>query len=444
MEAKIRQKNSTTINKLSKQRKEVVGFCRFLNNNKVDWKSIHKEKSKDLENQCEGMHVLVVNDTTELNYEKHRNYLNEDDGELGPVTKDDNIGFFCHPGMVINAANGVAMGFSYLNIWNRRFDKKNKRERDYMKQPIEEKESYRWIECGLESKERLNKAKEITIIADRESDIYEEFKIVPDVRTNLIIRSRCDRATKRAESLYNQIASTEVKGSYKLKVRTTNKRQGRNTEIEVKFKKVKIRKPKNRRISREIPASIELTAVEAKEVSKNVPKGEEPIHWILLTTHEVKSMEDAFQIIVWYSMRWQIELLFATMKSKGMNIEASELESGKALKSMCVLALYVSLLINQLRQFRDDTSGIGASILFTDLQIEILKKLCVEYEGNTEKQKNPHKEKTIAWAAWTIARLGGWKGYERESPPGNKTFKWGLDRFDGIYEGYIIAKKMCA
>lgn len=248
MEAKIRQKNSTTINKLSKQRKEVVGFCRFLNNNKVDWKSIHKEKSKDLENQCEGMHVLVVNDTTELNYEKHRNYLNEDDGELGPVTKDDNIGFFCHPGMVINAANGVAMGFSYLNIWNRRFDKKNKRERDYMKQPIEEKESYRWIECGLESKERLNKAKEITIIADRESDIYEEFKIVPDVRTNLIIRSRCDRATKRAESLYNQIASTEVKGSYKLKVRTTNKRQGRNTEIEVKFKKVKIRKPKNRRI----------------------------------------------------------------------------------------------------------------------------------------------------------------------------------------------------
>ena len=421
-----------------------MGFCRFLNNDKVDWESLHKEKSKDLDSQCEGMHVLLLNDTTELNYEKHRNYLNEDDGELGPVTKDDNIGFFCHPGMVINAANGVAMGYSYLNIWNRRFDKKDKRERDYMKQPIEEKESYRWIECGLESKERLKKAKGITIIADRESDIYEEFKIVPDGRTNLIIRSRCDRATKEEDSLYKQIDSTEVKGSYKLKVRTTNKRKGRNTEIEVKFKKVKIRKPKNRRISREIPAYIEVTAVEAKEVNKNVPKGEEPIHWILLTTHEVKGIEDAFQIIIWYSMRWQIELLFATLKSKGMNIEASELESGKALKSMCVLTLYVSLLINQLRQFRDDTSGICASFVFTDLQIELLKRLSEDYEGNTEKQKNPHKEKTIAWAAWTIARLGGWKGYARESPPENKTFKWGLDRFDGIYEGYIIAKKMCA
>lgn len=444
MEAKIRQKNSTTINKLSKERKEVVGFCRFLNNDKVDWESIHKDKSKDLDNKCEGMHVLVVNDTTELNYEKHRNYLNEEDGELGPVTKDNNIGFFCHPGIVINAANGVAMGYSYLNLWNRRFDKKNKKERDYKNQPIEEKESYRWIECGIESKERLKKAKEITIIADRESDIYEEFKIVPDERTNLIIRSRGDRATQESESLYKQIDSTEVKGSYKLKVRNTGKRQGRNTELEVKFKKVKIRKPKNRRISGEIPAYIELTAVEAKEINKNVPKGEEPIHWILLTTHEVKNIEDALQIIVWYSMRWQIELLFATMKSKGMNIEASELESGKALKSMCVLAIYVSLLINQLRQYRDDTSGISAAISFTEKQIELLKILSKEYEGNTEKQKNPHKERTMAWAAWTIARLGGWKGYSCECPPGNKTFKWGLDTFDAMYQGFIIREKICA
>ena len=143
-------------------------------------------------------------------------------------------------------------------------------------------------------------------------------------------------------------------------------------------------------------------------------------------------------------MRWQIELLFATMKSKGMNMEASELESGKALKSMCVIALYVSLLINQLRQLRDDTSGIHAGIWFTKKQIELLKVLCKRYEGKTEKQKNPYKEETIAWAAWTIARLGGWKGYSCECPPGNKTFKWGLDRFYAIYEGYIINEKMCA
>ena len=51
----------------------------------------------------------------------HRNYLNLKDRELGPVTKDKDIGFFCHPGLVIDASNGVALGYSYLKIWNRRF-----------------------------------------------------------------------------------------------------------------------------------------------------------------------------------------------------------------------------------------------------------------------------------------------------------------------------------
>jgi hypothetical protein len=137
-------------------------------------------------------------------------------------------------------------------------------------------------------------------------------------------------------------------------------------------------------------------------------------------------------------------LVFATMKSKGLNMEASELESGKALKSMCVIALYASLLINQLRQLRDDTSGIHAGISFTNKQIELLKILGKRYEGKTEKQRNPYKKETIAWAAWTIARLGGWKGYSCECSPGNKTFKWGLDRFYAVFEGFVINEKICA
>ena len=60
----------------------------------------------------------------------------------------------------------------------------------------------------------------------------------------------------------------------------------------------------------------------------------------------------------------------------------------------------------------------------------------------TEKQKNPHQAGMLSWAAWVIARLGGWKGYQSESPPGPITINDGWKRFKSIYEGWTL-KDVC-
>ena len=65
-----------------------------------------------------------------------------------------------------------------------------------------------------------------------------------------------------------------------------------------------------------------MTAIDVREV--DAPPGDEPIHWRLLTTHKVKSVRKARQVIDWYSLRWIIEQLFRTLKSQGLNIESSE------------------------------------------------------------------------------------------------------------------------
>ncbi len=438
------QKNTAILNRLSEDRADLVGLCRFLNNDSVSWQEVSKINIERTKTLVDGKHVLVLNDTSEFNYQHHANFLSKSDEELGPAGNNTDIGFFVHPGLVVDADLGIGLGLSYLKIWNRRWDKKDTIERSYKNQDIEDKESYRWIECGIKSKEELNTADKITIIADRESDIYEEFVMVPDSRTDLLIRSRGNRLLQEGGNLYERIDNTVSCGSYELKVRTTKNRTGRDTIIEIKYSRVKIKKPLSRKIKKELPGWIELNVVEAKEMNANLPAGEKPIHWVLLTTHAVNSFEEAFQIVRWYALRWQIELLFGTMKSKGLDVESSELESGKALKTLCVIALQVALQINQLRQARNDQSGIPAQIAFTDKQIALLKVLVKQYERKTEKQKNPHKENTLAWAAWVIARMGGWKGYAKESPPGNKTFKAGLDRFNANYEGYVLYEKMCA
>ena len=63
-------------------------------------------------------------------------------------------------------------------------------------------------------------------------------------------------------------------------------------------------------------------------------------------------------------------------------------------------------------------SSLPAMRVFSPSQIAVLDALTKRLEGRTDKQKNPHPKHTLAWAAWHIARLGGWTGYASERPPG--------------------------
>ena len=100
--------------------------------------------------------------------------------------------------------------------------------------------------------------------------------------------------------------------------------------------------------------------------------------------------------------------------------------------------MQVALKINQLSQARNNENVLSAKIIFSARQIVLLKSLVMKFEGNTEKQKNHYQEGSLAWASWVIARMGGWKGYDSESKPGNKTMRIGLTSFDNIFFGWNL------
>jgi hypothetical protein len=135
------------------------------------------------------------------------------------ATPDKNIGFFIHPVLVLERESAFPLGIADVHVWNRNWTKKTKKERKYQSQPIEEKESYRWIEFRYNSKKALSESASITIVADREGDIYEEFVRVPDEKTDLVIRSSYDRKLyDSSEKLFEHFEQKKSMGIYHLEI----------------------------------------------------------------------------------------------------------------------------------------------------------------------------------------------------------------------------------
>jgi hypothetical protein len=435
---------SAILNQLASSHADNMAYSRFFNNESVGVSSLVESSQRKVKDVSKGKHVLCIQDTSEINYKKHFNFFHSEDKDLGPVNYDKGIGFFLHPMLVVDTSGYFPLGFSFVHCWNRRFDKQNKSQRKYKSQPIEEKESYRWISTGNESINLLkDSVAHMTIIGDRESDIYQEFIALKSDHSDLLIRSKENRELHGEENrLYEHLSVQPISGSYKILVRSDKRinRESREAIIDVKYCKVKVSRPKNR-IDKSLPDYIELTAIEARESTETVPQGEKPILWRLLTTHQVNDSSTAIMMVTWYKTRWLIEELFRLLKQQGIDIESSQLESGKGLKKLTVMAMQAALKILQLRQDRDGLCSISGYVVFSEQEIEFGEKVSqAKYEGKTQLQKNPHPVGTLARMSWIIARMGGWKGYQSTGRPGPITFKRGLDKFNLMYQGLVLAE----
>ncbi len=78
-------------------------------------------------------------------------------------------------------------------------------------------------------------------------------------------------------------------------------------------------------------------------------------------------------------------------------------------------------------------------MVFCQQQQQCLTELAPPLEGRTRKQQNPYPRYTLAWASWLIARLGGWSGLQSQRPPGIRTLFKGLQTFESIFQGWILA-----
>jgi len=317
--SRVAGRQSVHVCKLADNRAEQAKFRRFLANGSVTAEEMVSHRAMLAGKAAEGRHVLAIQDTTEINFQaqcgRKRN--------LGTVGNGTDVGLFLHPVLAIDAESEQCLGLVSAQV-RRRLEGKAA---NYKSLPIEKKESHRWIKGGEEAKAALTRASKLTILDDREGDIYEKWARLPDRHTHLLTRACQNRSLAAGGSLFPTLAGFPEAHRYMLEVTAQpGKRSARLACMAVRFGTVRVRRPGSCS-DPNAPEEIELFAVETREIDP--PHGEKAICWRLLTTHTVENVLQAMQVIGWYRLRWYIEQLFRTLKRQGLRIEQSVVEDGE-------------------------------------------------------------------------------------------------------------------
>jgi len=301
---------------------------RFLDHDQLDEAQIlagHFHATRDRLARS-GQTVLLLHDTCEFSFQRKK------DSQLGLIGRAsfgtgqyDHLKHFTVRGLLMHSTlaltlDGLPLGLTALKFWTRQqFKGCNalKRKVNPTRVPIEEKESFRWLENLRQSTALLADPRTGVHIGDRESDIYELFCLAEELGTRFLVRTCVDRlAEDDQHTIAALMQDAPVRGRHRIQAR--NKLgQDYSAELELKYAQMQVLPPVGKR-----KACPPLTLTVIHAVEHGTPTGREPIVWKLLTNLPVNSRQDAIEKLNWYALRWKIEVFHKILKS-GCKIEES-------------------------------------------------------------------------------------------------------------------------
>ena len=401
-------------------------FWRFLANDRVTPDKLIAGWSEQTQLAAAGRHVLAIQDTSAIKFTTTA----ENRRALGKVKKGNAFGVLLHPMLAVDADSGTVLGLAGGRVWTRSMAVQVPHDQ----RRLPDKESARWIATAEQAKQTLAAARLVTVIDDREGDFYANWVLTPAANVHLLTRLMNDHALVKGGTVRTALTRLPVVATAVIALRQRPNRAARTAHLSLRFGALTLRRPENT-LEKHLPDRVQVNVVEV--IERHPPKAAEPIHWILLTTHKIDDVADAWQIVDWYRQRWIIEQFFRTLKLQGLRIEDSQLATADRLLKLVAIAAKAAAIVMQLVQARDGRDPQPTNLAFTDTEVALLAMLNARLQGKTARQTNPHPTRTLAWAAWIIAKLGGWHEYEAK-PPGPITFHNGLAYFRALASGAEI------
>lgn len=168
---------------------------------------------------------------------------------------------------------------------------------------------------------------------DAEAPIYEFLHEMVEQSLAFIVRAADARGfIEEGQALFAAIAQQPIQHRFTLSLKRRPDREARDAELELRFSPISLKRPQRATVKRET-----LTMFVVDVFEPHPPAGQEAVHWVLLTSLPVQLVEQAQQIVLWYTYRWLVARFHYVLKS-GCKVEKSQLRQEARLERL--LAVY--------------------------------------------------------------------------------------------------------
>jgi len=384
----------------------------------------YKQTISHIKNVEKGEDILVLQDTTHLNYAGHQNKK-----ELFSTKPYVKKGLNIHPSIAVTSSR-INLGLLHANMWTGEKEKKKMSSWERSSRPVEEKKSYKWLQSFHMTQKVAQEITEKTFfnISDREGDMYDLF--LEATKKNIrnlffIVRSSVNRVVTEKEGKLRQAINNSKKiGEIVFEYKRRNKK--RLVKQGIKVKKIELDSPTRRPHLDKVA----VWAIQAQE--KNPPKGKAPIQWLILTDYPVNSLEDAKKILYYYTLRWDIEIFFKVLKS-GCEVEEVRLETLDRLKPCLAFYMSIACRVMFLLKIGKTYPDLPCDILFSSPEWQVVYIFI-------HRKKPPKEPPSLDEIILCIAQLGGYLNRKNDPAPGPKVMWIGIQKMHMMALGFELSE----
>jgi len=406
------QQPSASINQACEDWADSKAAYRFFGNEGVTPELIlSPHTGRTQARMCGHAVVLAVQDTTFFNYTHHPETKGL--GEIGAKNQHQR-GFGLHSTLAVTP-QGQPLGLLTQAYVERPLDQPAHTPNELRKLPIEEKESYRWLQALEKTVDLTPPGVQVVTVCDREADIYDLFALAQERQASLLVRADDDRCLQdvQVRHLWPKLEQQPVRGELVVHVTGNNERKERDATVTVRYATVKLRPPW-RPEQKKLPV-VTLQAILVREENPPANLAElgdhEPIEWLLLTNTPVNDFDQAVQVIAWYCCRWQIEVFHKVIKS-GCRVEDCLLQTAKRLQNYIALMSVVAWRLHWLTYLNRTAPDLPCTHILTTIEWQAL---FMRIHKTTQFPPTPP---TVRQAVRWIAQLGGFLGRKSDGEPG--------------------------